>query len=252
MNFYSRDNIQLEQAADSSLSFRARTLANIHTIRKLEEHYEEWRNTLPDDQEEAVCAWASARFRDMHASLRQSQDPPNAEIDKNIALIGAALQSAPALPRFLDRVYRGENHARLTLEQAIDLVREGAIRNEKSFLPTTPTENDAFLFARDYHNSIPVFGENSLPIPLACLAAPIEKQIIYQITLPIEQDWLKAAYLGNSVGEILFQDGLKLRYVDAQMVRYIPEEDFKWLKRGIPEQWDTRLLVTLEPVRPGV
>jgi hypothetical protein len=53
--------------------------------------------------------------------------------------------------------------------------------------------------------------------------------------------------LGNGVGEIIFQSGMSFKYVDAQLVRYIPEEDFLLLNRATPKEWETRLLVTLEP-----
>jgi hypothetical protein len=236
---------------DKTLDFRSRSLADRSVLSALSEYYEEWANGLSEPQYTAIRNWGTPAFKDIHSALRAPPRQLSAEIEQEIKLLRSALECAPPLPISIQSVFRGENHKRLTLESALALVTRGDIREEESFLATTVTENDAFLFARDYHNSSPILRDSFLAIPLGWRTPDEECQVIYEIRLPEDRSWFSAAYIGNSVGEVLFRDHLILRYVDAQIVRYVPEEDYKCRHRVPPRQWDSRLFVTLEPIKAG-
>ena len=89
-------------------------------------------------------------------------------------------------------------------------------------------------------------------IPIGALQKPIEQQIIYRYILPDDRTGINAAWVGQTIGEMLFLPNTQGRWLDAERVAYVPADDMEELLLGrksnvdLGTNADYRLFVTIE------
>lgn len=231
--------------------FRPRTYHLPELKRALDDTYREWKDNLPESEYDALLAWYGRGFREINAQLRKGDAEATQQLQKRIVDLASAIRLAPSVPSIVSELFRGESHQLLTVEEAKRRCEERIITNlSQSFLATSIYENEAFNFARDYHAS--GYTESGLMIPIGALQKPVEQQVIYKYILPDDRTDLRAAWIGQPIGEMLFAPNTHGQWLNAEQVAYIPADDMESLlvdRKSSAEyasNSEKRLLVTIQ------
>ncbi len=247
------DSIESKLITADGFPFRPRIYHLPELKKALNDYYGVWRQSLSESEHGAFSFWYGRGFKELNAHLRQSGGEVNTTQEQKeiVGSLVRAIKSAPPPPLALKEAFRGESHEHLTLEEAQQRCRmQYTASLSKSFLSASIYENEAFNFARDYHAS--GFTEGGLMIPLGALQKPIDQQIIYRYVLPNDRTGLAAAWVGQTIGEMLFLPDTKGRWLHAERVAYVPADDLEESLRGrmsnveLSANADYRLFVTIE------
>lgn len=235
----------------NGLSFRPRTYYLPEVKRTLDDYYRQWKQDLPEPEYQALSLWYGRGFKAINEHLRNGVGEVPKVLQASVDALTHAINLAPSIPTVITELFRGESHELLSIEEAKRRCEGGTVTKlSNSFLATSIYENEAFNFARDYHAS--GFTEGGLMIPIGALQKPVEQQIIYQYILPEDRTELKAAWIGQTIGEMLFQPNTHGQWLQAEEVAYIPADDMEELLLGRRSNVDLatnaeyRLLVTIQ------
>ena len=248
-------SVEKRLLAPNGFLYRPRTYYLPELKTTLNEAYSEWKHNLPEAEYQALLTWYSGGFKAINAQFRKDGAAAPEQLKESILALTRAINLAPAIPPVVTELFRGESHQLLTLEEAQRKCCAGFTTNlSESFLATSIFENEAFNFARDYHAS--GFTDCGLMIPIGALQKPVEQQIIYRYILPENRTGLRAAWIGQTIGEMLFLPNTYGQWLQAEQVAYIPADEMEDLMLGRRSESDLannaeyRLLVTIQ-LLPG-